>query len=79
MSGRLYWGSASNNGLVTKWPAPVKGNRLASALVAATLACSVVTEVGWPDRQPATCSRQLAICRLRVYEHGSCNIVALRL
>lgn len=65
--------------LVTKWPAFVKGNRLGSALVAATLACSVVTEVEWLDRQPATCSRQLAICRLHVYVHGSCNTVAWRL
>ncbi len=31
--------------LVTKWPAPVKGNRPTFAPVAAILACSVVTEV----------------------------------
>jgi hypothetical protein len=31
--------------LVTKRPAPVKGNRLALTLVAATLACNVVTAV----------------------------------
>lgn len=66
--------------LVTKWPAFVKGNRLGFALVAATLACSVVTEVEWLDRQLAVGSLPYVACMCMfmaavTLSHGACKAV----